>query len=190
MTSQRGVADDVGIAFIYYDYQNQTNDSQSLPRCVCAMLKQLCWKSEDIPQHLLASFEASRSPTVLGNHERFVATVQRYRDLFVIVDALDECPKDNRVEMIEFLSLISQGQTSTKVFVTSRREIDIVRAFDNSGTTPIQIEAKSTAKDIQKYVEDEVEALRKGRNGRKLHLPSDSMAAEVVETLTSKANGM
>lgn len=59
-----------------------------------------------------------------------------------------------------------------------------------TGTTPIQIEAKSTAKDIQKYVEDEVEALREGRNGRKLHLPSDYMAAEVVETLTSKANGM
>jgi len=193
ISRNRGLSDDVGIAFIYYDYKQQSDDSQNLPHVICAMLKQLYWgrrDMRDIPQHLLTSFEMDRASTVVGNCEGFMAMMQNYREVFVVVDALDEYAREDRSEVIRFLCTISEGQELTKNFVSSRRESDIVRAFENSGTTPLQIEAKSTAKDIEAYVKDEVQQLRQGRHGQFLHLPSDSLAVEVVETLTSKANGM
>lgn len=193
ISRNRALSNDVGIAFIYYDYKQQSDDSQDLPHVICAMLKQLCWGRgdiRDIPQHLLTSYEMDRASIVVGNCESFMAMMQNYREVFVVVDALDEYAREHRSEVIRFLSTISEGQELTKVFVTSRRESDIVRAFEDSGTTPLQIEAKSTAKDIEAYVKDEVQQLRQGRHGQFLHVPSDSLAVEVIETLTSKANGM
>lgn len=193
ISRSRALSDDVGIAFIYYDYKQQSDGSQNLPHVICAMLKQLCWGSgdiQDMPQHLLTSYETDRSSSIVGNCEDFMAVVQKYREVFMVVDALDECTQENRTNMIEFLCTVSEDHKLTKAFVTSRRESDIVKAFEDFGTTPLQIEAKSTAKDIETYVKDEVQQLRQGRHGRFLHIPSNSLAVEVVKTLTSKANGM
>lgn len=192
ITCKHGLVQGVGIAFIYYDYQQQQKNTQTLPHVICALLKQLCRGLKDIPNVLLKSHQESHSPTDVGNLAHFVATAANYNELFIVIDALDECTAEhrNRYQMIEFLDQMAKQLGSVKIFITSRREHDIVTAFESARTPMILIEAKNTARDIERYVKDEIQQLRQGRHGHRLYIKSESLANEVVRTLTEKADGM
>jgi hypothetical protein len=108
----------------------------------------------------------------------------------VVIDALDECPEHERYHIIAFIAKIVTTLPCAKVFVTSRRESDIVRAFEDSKAPTIQIRAENVAADIGLYVHSEVKKLRKGCHGKKLHLNSDTLEEKIILTLTEKAEGM
>ena len=78
----------------------------------------------------------------------------------------------------------------SKIFVTSRREHDIVQAFMRLTTPTIEIQAESVAADISKYVSSEIERLCDDYSGTNLHLQSKELKEKVLETLTAKAEGM
>lgn len=128
----------------------------------------------------------------MGNCEDFVAVAAKYGEVFIVVDALDECAEEqlHRNKMIRFLDEIRKSLESVKIFITSRREPDIVSAFNNAGTPMVLIEAKNTAPDIERYVKDEVQQLRQGRHGIQLYVSSEALAEEIVRTLVDKADGM
>ena len=75
-----------------------------------------------------------------------------------------------------------------KVFITSRRESDIVRAFESGDT--IQIKADNVNPDIERFVCDEMEKLRQGYHGKKLHLKDNMCERRIISTLTEKADEM
>jgi hypothetical protein len=106
------------------------------------------------------------------------------------LDALDECTRENRAEIIGTFREILQFLPVVKVFVTSRPEPDISEFMENAGTPTLQVNASSMAPDIKKFVTDEVRDLRLGRNGVCLYVKSDDLAEEVVRTLTDMADGM
>jgi ankyrin repeat domain-containing protein 50 len=107
-----------------------------------------------------------------------------------MVDALDECPANNRHQMIGFLTRLVKLVPRAKVFVTSRRESDIAEAFENKGVPIIQIEAKNVAADIEAYVRDETRRLRDGYDGKKLYLKDDLLEETIIVTLSRKSEGM
>jgi hypothetical protein len=185
VTSQKALNEDVGIAFVYYDYQ--AAGQQNRNHVVRAMLKQLCRTRQFTPEHLL---EAKRKALPVGNVEDLKAIAGTYRELFVVVDALDECPEDNRPEIIGVFREILQSLPLVKVFVTSRPEPDISRFMEDAGIPTLKVDASFMAPDIEKFVTDEVRDLRLGRNSVRLYIKSDDLAEEVVRTLTEKADGM
>ena len=113
-----------------------------------------------------------------------------FKEVFVVIDALDECPERERHHVIRFISEVMKALRCAKIFVTSRRESDIVRAFEDGSTPTIQIKEENVAADIESFVQSEVKTLRKGFYGKKLHLTSDVLEARVIQTLTEKADGM
>jgi len=113
-----------------------------------------------------------------------------FKELYVVVDALDECPQSERPHIISFITETIKAFRCAKIFVTSRRELDIIRAFEENHTPTIQIQAENVAGDIETFVRSEVQKLRKGYHGRKLYLTSDVLEARVIQTLTEKAAGM
>jgi hypothetical protein len=185
VTSQKALDEDVGIAFVYYDYQ--AAGQQNRNHVVRAMLKQLCRTLKLSPEHLL---EAKRKALPVGSVEDLKAVAGAYRELFVVVDALDECKEDNRPETISIFREMLQSLPLVKVFVTSRPEPDISRFMEDAGTPTLKVDASFMAPDIEKFVKDEVRDLRLGRNGVHLHIKSDDLAEEVVRTLTERADGM
>lgn len=112
------------------------------------------------------------------------------KEVYVVIDALDECPDHERHHIIGFITEVMEALRCVKIFVTSRREAGIVRAFEESNTPTIQIKAENTAEDIETFVCSQVRKLRNGYNGKKLYLTSDALEAKVIQTLTKKADGM
>ena len=89
----------------------------------------------------------------------FLATIQR---IFFVLDALDECALDQRANLCRFLAEIVELSTSmsqglVKLFVASRKELDIERAFLRKSFPKIEVEATKVDSDIELYVKAQIE---------------------------------
>ena len=185
ITSQKALDEEIGIAFVYYDHQAAAQQGRN--HVVRAMLKQLCRTLKLSPEHLL---EAKRKVLPVGSIEDLKAVAGAYRELFIVVDALDECKEFNRPEIISVFRELLQSLSLVKVFVTSRPEPDIIRFMEDAGTPTLKVDASLMGPDIERFVTEEVRDLRLGRNGVRLYIKSDDLVEEAVRTLTENANGM
>jgi hypothetical protein len=188
ITSEYGTQKEVGISFAYYDYKKPELGDPS--RIIAALIKQLCRKKDTVSADLLRFKHDSLRPSFESLQELFISVASSFQENFLMLDALDECPSDQRHQIIGFLHRILDRVPATKVFVTSRKEGDIAEAFECNGTPIIKIEAQSVAQDIKTFVSDEVKRLRQGYNGKKLYLRSDLLEEIIVRILSEKADGM
>ena len=114
----------------------------------------------------------------------------KIEEVYIIIDALDECLEKDRPEMIRLLTEVMAHLPCAKVFITSRREGDIERAFAELRTPTIQIQAENVKADIQSFAESEVRKLRRGYHGKKLFISRDDLEEKIIRSLTEKAEGM
>ena len=188
VTTHRALEKGVGICFAYYSYQSP--GMQESPEIISALIKQLCRKRDCVPPGFLGMKQDSLSPSIIGNSESFISLAQDFGEIFLLLDGLDECRREKRPRILEFISAIMDALPRAKIFITSRRETDLIRAFENMTAPTIEVEAKSVAVDISKYVIDEIGRLRDGYNGKKLYVKIKALEERIVETLTVKADGM
>ena len=153
-------------------------------------MKQLCRKKASVPSWLLKIKQDAFNPSMVGKLDSFVSLAQTFQETILVIDALDECPKDDRPRILEFVSKVISDLPRAKIFITSRMEADIARAFEERSTPTIEIQAKSTKADISLYVNSEVSRLLKGVHGKKLFLRDKSLEADIVSVLTQESNGM
>lgn len=189
ITTEFALHDNVGISFAYYNYREPELGDPSI--VVGALIKQLCQKKDCIPSELLRLRHDSHSNMTASNPDSFVSLAKPFREVFIVLDALDECPEHERHRIIGFIDKVVAELQCAKIFITSRREADIVEAFEGK-TSTVQIEAKNVAADIALYVRDEVAKakLPRGWNGKRLYLTSDKLQGKIIDTLVSKADGM
>jgi ankyrin repeat domain-containing protein 50 len=188
VTTKCALHKDVGICFAYYSYQS--TEMRDVSQIIVALVKQLCRKKDVIPQGFLKIKQDALDPSQLGNQETFTTVASEFQEVLMIIDALDECPKDSRYKILGFLSSVANSLPCAKIFVTSRRERDIEEAFMKLNTPIIEIEAGSVAADISSYVRSEIKRLRDGYDGKRLYLKSDALEKNIIRTLTEKAEGM
>jgi hypothetical protein len=189
LTARSILNERTAVCFAYYNYR--ASESQSPKQIASALLKQLCRKSATEPPELL-NFKERALPPSLGDIEQFLIklpAVMKLKEMFIVIDALDECEKE-RPTIIRLLTEIIKALPCAKVFITSRREGDIERAFVKSNTPTIQIQAKNVEADIRSFVEGKVREYRQCYYGKELFLSNDLLEARIISTLTEKADGM
>ena len=131
-------------------------------------------------------------PSLIGTRERFVSLIEDLSQVYVVFDALDECLEQERKDILSFITGIVTvpGPCCVKVFVTSRREMDIAKAFEDRCIPTIPIRADNVAADIEAFARSQVEKLRAGEHGKTLYVTSDDLQDKIVQTLAAKADGM
>jgi archaellum biogenesis ATPase FlaH len=148
-------------------------------------IKQLCWKKKQIPQHLLDFYHTydqdARTPAFGKYKDSFFKLARSYDQIFLVIDALDECIQNQREQIIDFISDLTKDLSCAKVFVTSRSETDIVEAFTR------QQEAKNVAEDIKAFAKGRVDDLVKLN---KLKLKDSALKEIIAQTLVTQAEGM
>jgi hypothetical protein len=119
-------------------------------------------------------------------------------DIFIVMDALDECENTEAVETI--LRLLKQIETITtarvRVLVTSRPEIPIIAEFSNMSNDlyqDIQLEvaqAPSIRSDLLVFFKDEFSKIRKKLPARNIYssLPLDWSGSDMMNLLVDKAH--
>ncbi|KAF2143515.1 uncharacterized protein K452DRAFT_172055 [Aplosporella prunicola CBS 121167] len=201
-----GLDDDVGISFAYCKYDKR--QTQYLDNILPNLIKQLCYRKKRFPQNAEQIFQACDSVARQGtpdDYEKiFRYIVQDHTTVFVILDALDECPLSEyknplagRKNIIEFIrqSIATPGsETCIKFIVTSRYEDDIQRAFMKQSKV-FRIETRHVERDIKQYVEDTILVYCNGDQRNKLQPRLNfslkpELRREIFDILISKSQGM
>ena len=180
--------DEIGIVYAYLRYDSA--ETQVLTNLLRAFIKQLCFRKKLDPSLLDFFKEYSRDARVplyekLESH--FIQLAKRSTRFFILVDALDEAPQEQRRKIFEMiLNLVDQLQC-VQVFITSRKEEDIINMFLQLKAPKIEIEAKNNSVDIEIYVRGQVETVI---SQGELKLQNRSLHDKIVQELVGKADGM
>ena len=183
------------LAYYYFDFKD--TNKQDLRGLLSSLLLQLTARSNtcyDILDQLYVEHEkGSRQPSerdLIKCLLRVLAFPGQGK-LYIIVDALDECPHNlgtptSREKVLEFVDkLLSLRLHHVRICITSRPEVDIQSSLGHLTSHCVSLHDQSgQRKDIIDYIEHFVESDRRMEKWRK----EDKEL--VIKTLAQKAQGM
>ncbi|KAL3302218.1 Pfs domain-containing protein, partial [Colletotrichum asianum] len=133
---------------------------------------------------------ASQSLT-LGESEGLIHKLldsYRGQTITLIIDAMDECNRDTRQDLLNFLVSLLEATTTMKVFVSSRDDRDIVHKLDKYEN--LYLSSERNSKDIELFVR--LETSRLVENGSLLRGSSrkEELRSKIINKLSSNAHGI
>jgi hypothetical protein len=183
------------MAYFYFDFRDV--DKQRLHNLLPSLLVQLAAWSDpycDILSQLYSAHgRGAQKPSDRAMVEclKEMLILNAQEPTYVILDALDECPKTSTIppprdEVLDFIDeLVDLRLPNLHVCVTSRPELDIQAVLGPLTASPVSLHDESgQQEDISNYVASVVESDRRTRRWRK----EDKEL--VIKTLTEKADGM
>ncbi len=183
------------LAFFYCDFRE--DQKKNLCGLLSSLLVQLCHQSDSYCNMLSGFYSehanGARYPSddALTGCLTDLLKLPGHAPVYLIVDALDECPstsavpspRDDVLNLIE--ELINSRIQNLRLCVTSRPEMDIKDVLDPLVPHAVSLHDESGQKgDIEKYIESIVNT----RRVNKMWKPKDKKL--VVDVLTEKADGM
>lgn len=151
-------SEDIGIIYIYCNYKMQLQ--QTLVNMFASLLKQLLQQQgvvyDDLKTLYRRHVKSETRPTLDELFTMLQSEMNRCSQVFVVIDALDECPAENRVRQ-DLLSKLYALQTSHNIhlMVTSRPLPDITQQFQSS----LQLEIRAREEDISQYLAGQMHRL-------------------------------
>ncbi|KAJ7150077.1 ankyrin repeat-containing domain protein [Mycena crocata] len=144
---------DTGVACIYLNHKER--DTQTPQNLFGALWKQLV-VGKPISSAVLDLYERSRERgtrlSLDDVYEALDSALQQYSKAYLIVDALDEYPEDQRHTLLEYLVRTKAGTRSVSLMLTSRPHVTLepfVPAFQT-------LEIRATEEDIGRYVDVQI----------------------------------
>ncbi|KAJ7444039.1 ankyrin repeat domain-containing protein [Mycena latifolia] len=173
---------DTAVACIYLNHKER--EVQTPENLLSSVWKQLV-VDRSLPQaaHDLYKHHCQRGtrPSLTEVSNLLEAAMGQYSKLYIIVDALDEYPDEQRQILLEQLSIL-QGPT-TSLMMTSRPHVILDDCF--SGVQYLEIQA--TEDDIHNYVDQQIQKFPRLRK----HVQTrPELHAEIKDQLTSNVQGM
>jgi hypothetical protein len=183
------------LAMYYYDFrEDQKKDLRGL---LSSMLIQLCDQSDSYYDILYAFYSAHCDGAQSPSDDELVWCLKDLLSLtgqapvYLIVDALDECPDtstppSHREKVLDFLEgLIYLQLTDLRICVTSRPEADIKFVFEPLCFRSVSLhDERGQLEDIENYIKSVVNTNRKMRRWTPEH------KSLVIDVLTGRADGM
>jgi NACHT domain len=183
------------MAYFYFDFRDENKRSRH--NLLCSLLFQLSTQSDrlsDILSRLYSAHEDGKqqpSDDTLTRYLKEMLSLQAQDPLYLVVDAVDECPDNSgmptaREQVLELIAeLVGLRMPNLHLCVTSRPEVDIRTAFEGLRTFSVSLHEQSGQKqDIVHYINSVVYSDAKMRRWR------EEDRRLVVETLSEKADGM
>jgi hypothetical protein len=183
------------IAYYYFDFRD--TEKQNCRNLLLSLLSQLSDRS-DLCCYILHRIyvnhnNGAHKPTddVLTQCLKDALTLSNDRPIYIIMDALDECPNSfgmpsPREVVLDFVKeLVELSLPHLHICITSRPEIDIRTVIDPLTTRRVSLhEETGQTKDIVEYVSSVV------RSDTRMGKWREEDQKLVIETLSEKADGM
>lgn len=167
-----------GIAQIYFDYKDIEN--QTVQRVLARIVKQLA--SQTQLQHQIETFYEGSSkdlPSTDDLKSCILVLVREFQQVYILVDALDECAESTRSEhILAAVDHLGQQSESIQFFITSRSHLMSLRPYSRP---VIRFELSANASDIELLVRNRLEEDQS---------MSPDFVGEVLERLSISAQGM
>ncbi|KAL6907175.1 ankyrin repeat-containing domain protein [Trichoderma evansii] len=121
------------LAYFYFSFSD--SQKQKVDGMLSSLIKQISARRPHIPQAVQSLGEYKNDggrPDTKTLMEALIASMQGFSAVYIIIDALDECPMidDERKKLLNSLRHILQvAPDSLHMFCTSRKEVDIDKAI-------------------------------------------------------------
>ena len=175
-------SENVAVIYTYIKYKEQRENNAS--DIVASLLQQLAVALSSITKEIRSLFDEYQKTKLRpspGNLNKALAIeVERFQRVFIVVDALDECPVEDRIYV---LKIIQSLPTNVKILVTSRYLTSIETAMQNSKT----IDVYASDDDICTYVESRVSQESRLQSHV---LAEPQLKIEIVQAITRSVRGM
>jgi hypothetical protein len=183
------------LAIFYYDFKE--DEKKDLRGLLSSVLVQLCRQSDSYC-NILSKFysehdDGSKSPSdeALVRCLKTLLELPGQAPIFLIVDALDECPNTSalsspREKILALLEdLIDLQLPHLRICVTSRPEADIKPVLDPLAFRSVSLhEERGQKEDIENYIKSVVNTNRRMQRWTPEHKQL------VIDVLTERADGM
>ena len=177
--------EDIIVAALYCDYLNQ--QEQTSTNMIGAILKQFVGK-RDIPKGLHKTFQeekkmaGGRGPRLPDLMRMFRATIASLPQIFISIDALDECLPKHLSELLGSLRDLARESPKMRIFLTGRPHVteDIRRYFPMALIIPIS----PNGDDIKGYLE------MKLNRDTEPEAMNDSLRADILRIILEKTSDM
>lgn len=151
--------DNVGLAYVFYQYKSpKERIDQSMLIMLSAILKQLTYKVKDLPESIYQIFfKLSKNdgrPTTDEIFDALKSVSSCYSHVYIVVDALDVCDKNDRFRLISKLREL-QIASDIRFLITSRNIHKISHLFKNNPN----IEVRANEDDIKLYITSQMDSL-------------------------------
>jgi hypothetical protein len=110
--------------------------------------------------------------------------IRPYSRTFLVLDALDECDKSLRGQLIEVFNRLLSTAKGLSIFISSRRDADIKYQFEKKAN--VEIEATDNQNDIITFVAERIES---SQLKRRIKIP-ENLQRDVIQTILDKSEGM
>jgi hypothetical protein len=183
---QRGADKNVGIAFFYFTFNDESKRDESA--MLRALLLQLAGQLSDGHSRLERLRNSSESgpppPVVLIQYLRDF--IQRFHQVYILIDALDESPRGNRRDEIlgSIMAMRGWSLPGLHLLVTSRDELDIRESLDVAPAEKVAMKNDEVEQDISNYITEKL------ATDSKLRTKWQSYRDRIQETLAKRANGV
>ena len=175
---------DIAVTALYYDFSAQ--QEQTIINVMGSILKQLVGRG--IPKYIREAFQKGkgeiggrglRLADLMGMLRTAIASLSQ---VFICIDALDECLPKYLPELLKSLSDIVRESPTTRIFLTGRPHIreDILRYL----TKVIVIPISPNKDDISNYLEMRLDG------DADPEAMSDDLRADIVRVILEKTSDM
>ena len=177
-------SDDIGVACIYCDYKDQV--AQTTKNLLASLWLQLAANNQDLSYEVDGLYnkytsQGPRSRPTLDEVLRILKTeVERYQNVYFVIDALDECSAENRSTLLRQISALPP---SVHLMVTSRFLNPVPRQFKDS----IKLEIEADVEDVKYYVKERINSVER-LSGWVENNPS--LEKDIFSTVTENAKKM
>jgi len=170
--------------FYYTFFENQEQSYDSLIR---SLVVQLGWKDPSYAKLVEAYNRPNQILPSLGELEKILMSlVESFDEVFLVLDALDECPEDGdvRQNVLECLERLSKGASNVRLLATSRDASDVRDCMELLSAEVISIASHSVDGDIRRWVASQMVS------NRKLNRMEAAVKTLIEDTISQKADGM
>ncbi|KAF3317194.1 hypothetical protein TWF173_000440 [Orbilia oligospora] len=147
---------------VYFYFDITDGDKQTFDKMIRSLLYQLYYQSSQAPppqlEELFHSCEDGNiQPTSLLLSQTFLSIIEKIEEIWIVLDALDECNQEERVELLSWMKGIQtvSERKNVHLLVTSRSDKnDIesgIRKLAHAGYA-LEIKSNLTTTDISAYI--------------------------------------
>ncbi|MCJ1251149.1 Ankyrin-2 [Trapelia coarctata] len=177
-----------GIAYFYCDYKDST--TQEPTNIMRSLLKHAAVQHpgsfKELQQFIgkhkqQGDLDSIPNPTQLK--DLLLKVIRHYDSLYIVVDALDECPDEHRHAVLDILGSLRASAANVTLIYTSREEVDIAQALSDFK----HVRIAANVSDLELYAASEIELrIRSGR----LRIKHTEIKDEIIDKLSHGADGM
>lgn len=147
----------------YKDVETSRNSALGILRCI---LDQLLKKQPQLFQRIQKEYRHSRERlSLIGSLDGLWATLLEVlqecygMDIYILVDALDECDKASRRDLLDLLANLA-ASTNLKVLITTRPDVDVEQTSQTKGRI-LRVDSGKVNADLAAFIDYKLDELKK-----------------------------